>query len=188
MMQTALVALGANVTSPLGPPSKTLSWAIRALAEKGGLLRSVSRFFATPCFPAGAGPDYVNAACTLAWPGGAVALLDVLHGLERTAARERGIRWGQRTLDLDLIALEDAVLPDAASQTAWREMPADLQRLRSPQDLVLPHPRLQDRSFVLVPLADIAPGWRHPLLQRTIAELSAARPDEERAEIRPIFA
>lgn len=187
-MKTAYVALGANIASPVGPPRDTLAWALRALVERGLRLRAVSRFFVTPCFPAGAGPDYVNAACALAWDGTAPELMARLHEVETEAARARAVRWGQRTLDLDLIGLDAEVWPDATIQARWRNLPADLQLVRVPEDLVVPHPRMQDRAFVLGPLADIAPAWRHPLLGCPVAAMLAARPAEEIAELAPILA
>jgi len=185
-MKTGYIALGANATSPIGPPSSTLIWALKTLAEHPVVIRSVSRFFVTPCFPAGAGPDYVNAACAVRWAGSAPELMALLHRIESAAARQRVVRWGQRTLDLDLVALGAEVWPDAATQTAWRDLPSDLQILRAPEHLVVPHPRVQDRGFVLEPLNDIAPHWRHPLLQCSVAEMLAARPPEERADIVPL--
>ena len=91
-----------------------------------------------------------------------------------------------RTLDLDLIALGDLVLPDPATHAAWRALPPDLQKMRAPDALILPHPRVQDRAFVLVPLADVAPDWTHPVLGLTVTAMLAARPVAERTEVVPL--
>ena len=149
---------------------------------------AVSRFFATPCFPAGAGPDYVNAAAVLeiAPQTDAASTLAVLHRVEAQFGRKRETRWGMRTLDLDLLGLGDSALPDAETQDGWRNLDPALQARRAPDLLILPHPRLQDRAFVLVPLADVAPGWVHPRTGRSVAEMLAALPEADRAEVKPL--
>lgn len=184
--RSALIALGGNVVSPYGPPELTLQKATDQVARHIGKVTGKSRFFRTPCFPPGAGPDYVNAAIVVDSPFDAFDLLAQLHQIEAEFGRERVQRWGMRTLDLDLVALGDLVLPDLVTHAAWRALPADLQKMRAPDEVILPHPRLQDRAFVLVPLADIAPDWVHPILGLTIAGMLANRPPEERAEVVPI--
>ena len=146
----------------------------------------LSRFFNTPAFPAGAGPDFVNAAIRIETRLSAQNMLAALHEIEVDAGRERKVRWGQRTLDLDLIAMADEVLPDAATYLHWRDLPLDQQAKAAPDQLILPHPRLQDRSFVLVPLADVAPDWVHPVLGQTVVEMRDARPEAELASVIPI--
>ncbi|MDO5756118.1 MAG: 2-amino-4-hydroxy-6-hydroxymethyldihydropteridine diphosphokinase [Rhodobacterales bacterium] len=178
-----LVAMGGNLPSSAGPPEDTLRAALNALAEEGAVLRAVSPFYKTPCFPAGAGPDYVNAAAEISMDVDARQMLEALHRIEVMFGRERVQRWGRRTLDLDLIAHGQAVLPDLAGQATWRDLPPDEQRIRAPGELILPHPRLQDRAFVLVPLADIAPGWRHPVLDLTVQDMVHALPESAVAEV-----
>lgn len=140
----------------------------------------------TPAVPAGSGPDYMNAAAEFRWPGSPEDLLALLHDLEAQLGRKRGARWAARIIDLDLIALGDAVRPDPDTQAHWAGLPMHRAAVDLPDRLILPHPRLADRSFVLAPMADLVPGWRHPITGHGVADMLAARPEAERAAIVPI--
>lgn len=183
---SVLIALGANAPFRGEPPDTTLRHALAALAEAGAAPQAVSRFYRTPAFPPGAGPDFVNAAASLAWAGGPAEILALLHRVERRFGRERPVRWGPRTLDLDLLACGDAVLPDRATFEAWAALPPDRQRREAPEELILPHPRLHERPFVLIPLADIAPDWRHPVFGRSVSEMVASLPAQTRSDVTPL--
>ncbi|MEX0351391.1 MAG: 2-amino-4-hydroxy-6-hydroxymethyldihydropteridine diphosphokinase [Paracoccaceae bacterium] len=180
------VALGANLKFHENTPELTLGQAIKALADQGVVIRAVSRFFATPCFPAGAGPDYVNAAILIETAAAPRIILGQLHEVEARFGRERVQRWGMRTLDMDLVLAGDQVAPDIDAFRSWQALDAQTQARNAPDRLILPHPRLQDRAFVLAPLADIAPEWRHPVLGQTVREMLLALPEEERTAVVPI--
>jgi 2-amino-4-hydroxy-6-hydroxymethyldihydropteridine diphosphokinase len=153
-----LIALGANLPGPSGPPARTLGAALRRLAELGVEIRSVSAFYATPAWPDPSAPPFVNAAALLATRYQPVELLSLLHRVETEFGRKRSAPNASRTLDLDLLDYDGRSLADG---------------------IVLPHPRIAERSFVLAPLAEIVPDWRHPLTGHTAAAMLAALPDRD---------
>lgn len=186
LCQSALIAMGANIRSPAGAPAQTLAAAVGALTKAGLNVVAVSPFYATPCVPAGAGPDYVNAALSLKTALKPDALLALLHSVEVAFGRVRGARWQARELDLDLIAYGDVVRPDAKTWQHWADLPFSEQTKQAPNELILPHPRLTDRAFVVIPLAQIAPGWMHPILGKTLREIADALPEGEKNALKPL--
>jgi 2-amino-4-hydroxy-6-hydroxymethyldihydropteridine diphosphokinase len=183
----ALVALGGNL--PLGDdrPDAVLRAAFDSLTTEGMRVVSVSRIYRTPAFPAGTGPDYANAAALVEVDAlvDPEAVLAALHRIEAAFGRVRGQRWAGRVLDLDLLAIGETILPDPGTQRQWQSLPPQDQAQLAPDRLILPHPRLQDRAFVLVPLADVAPDWRHPLSGLSVDQMLQALPAEDVAAVVP---
>ena len=171
-----IVSLGANLPSAAGDAARTLCDVLAILhGEPDISIAAISRIWRTPAFPPGSGPDYANAAAAIRTSLAAQDLLDRLHGIEARFGRDRSTgRWSARVLDLDLIALDDLILPDTATLRHWMDLPSDRQRILAPDRLILPHPRMGDRGFVLAPLAEIAPGWRHPLTGEPVSRMLAA--------------
>ena len=128
----------------------------------------------------------MNAAAQLEVALEAQSVLAALHEVEGEFGRERAQRWGQRTLDLDLIAIGDHVWPDQDTFHEWHSLPSEEQTKRAPDQLILPHPRLQDRAFVLVPLADVDPMWRHPILGQSVVEMRDALDPKDLSDVVPI--
>ncbi|MCP1170096.1 2-amino-4-hydroxy-6-hydroxymethyldihydropteridine diphosphokinase [Limimaricola litoreus] len=181
----ALIALGANAPAPQGGPASSLRAAMGEIAALGRDARC-SRLWRSPAFPAGSGPDFVNAAMALDTPLSAPALLEALHAIEARFGRERQRRWGPRSLDLDLLAHGEEVLPDRAEWARWRDLPLERQMQETPKALILPHPRLQDRGFVLLPLAEVAPDWRHPVTELTVTRMRDGLPAAAQEGLEPI--
>jgi 2-amino-4-hydroxy-6-hydroxymethyldihydropteridine diphosphokinase len=150
-----LIGLGANLPSAAGAPRATLEAALAALAAAGVRVTARSRWYRSAPVPASDQPDFTNAVAAVATSLDPVALLALLHRVEARFGRVRGAPNAARTIDLDLLDYDGRVMTAA-------------------EGVVLPHPRLHLRAFVLRPLAEIAPGWRHPALARTVEELLAA--------------
>ncbi len=181
-----LLAMGSNLASSFGPPEKAIRESQHDLKSAGINILAASRLFRTPAFPIGSGPDFVNAAAlcnSVLSPG---EILKVLLQIEEKYGRQRENRWGARTLDIDLIAVGDLVLPDNKTHALWRNLPLDEQKSKTPDALILPHPRLQERAFVLLPLADVAADWKHPILGRSVAEMLEDLPQIELEGIEPV--
>lgn len=186
-MLRALIALGANVPPATGGLADALERALQLIGRTQGIeLVQRSRWYRTPAFPPGSGPDFVNGAALLETEIAPDALLAVLHRIESEMGRQRPARWAPRTCDLDLIAVGDLVLPDRATVERW--MALDLGKAQSliPPRLILPHPRMQERGFVLAPLSEIAPDWRHPITGLTVSQMLAALPASETGAMLPL--
>ncbi len=128
-----VVGIGAN----LGDRLATMSEAVRRIASLAHVL-AVSRVYETDPVGGPEQPPFLNAAIAIAWEGEPLALLDRLQAIERDLGRVRDVRWGPRTIDLDVLWIEGGA------------------RIDDPR-LVVPHPRLHERAFALRPLLDVAP-------------------------------
>ncbi len=177
------IALGANLDSTFGTALQTLKESLRLFSGESLEVRAQSQWYSTPAFPAGSGPDFVNAAVLVETEKRPTEVLAALHRIEQALGRTRDNRWEPRICDLDIVFCDDLVLPDRETYDRWRNLGFSQQKSESPEDLILPHPRLQDRAFVLVPLRDVAPDWRHPVSGLGISEMLAALPPNEIAEI-----
>lgn len=156
-----LVGIGASLTGSDGTaPIETCRRAAVALDHLPGLrLRALSRWWESDPIPPLAGaPPFINSVARLEGWADPAALLASLHAIEDLAGRLRPFPNAPRTLDLDLIAMGGVA----------RDAPAP----------VLPHPRMHDRAFVLYPLAEVAPDWRHPRLGLSVGEMIASLPHQ----------
>lgn len=156
-----LIGIGSNLASrDYSSPAETAAAAVAALPSLGVDVIALSRWYLSEPVPISDQPWFVNAVAAVATESEPAALLTRLLALEARFGRSRGAANADRTLDLDLLDYEG------------RRIDTDT--------LVLPHPRLHQRRFVLVPLSDLAPDWSHPVLGLSAAELLAAFPPGQR--------
>ena len=160
------IGVGSNLPSErYGSPLETCRAALTAVEAAGVAIRRRSRWYESAPVPPSGQPWFVNAVAEVETGLQPDALLAVLHGIDEKFGRVRRERNEARILDLDLLAYDDMVR-------------------NSPSGPVLPHPRMKDRAFVLLPLAELAPGWRHPVTGARISDLVAALPPDQVA--RPV--
>ena len=163
-----LISVGANVSGAWGAPVETLSRSLDILEQNRVFIVARSRIYRThPHFGAGLMPDFYNAVVLARTKLPIGRLLRLFKTIERRAGRRTQARWSARALDLDLLDYGGRVLN-------W---PA-LNRTGGP--LILPHPLMHERGFVLVPLEEVAPQWRHPVLGLTAGALLRRRTDLRR--------
>jgi 2-amino-4-hydroxy-6-hydroxymethyldihydropteridine diphosphokinase len=165
--KVVLIGLGANLPSGHGSPQETLERALEALAGPDVTVCAVSPWYESAPVPASDQPWFVNAVALLKTDLEPEALLARLHKIEQAFGRVRRERWEARVLDLDLLDYRGQVRAGTAP--------------------ILPHPRLAERAFVLLPLADLVPEWRHPVTGELVRDLIAKLPpgQEIRRKERP---
>lgn len=160
------VAIGANLPSPrFGAPPASFAAALDLLRSRGVEVLAVSRWYRSPPLPPSPQPHYINGVIEVRFDRSPEDLLSLLQQVERMFGRVRGERNAARSLDLDLLAYGGDVIAGGAG------------------GLEVPHPRLSQRSFVLLPWAELSPAWRHPVTGLTVAEMIARLPPGQEIEL-----
>lgn len=154
-----IIALGSNLPSDYGNSQATLELALQKIEAYGVSVVAVSKWYETEPVPKSDQPNYVNGVAVVDTNREAADLLACLHEIEHDVGRRRTVVNAARCLDLDLVDYHGEVHNG---------------------DLVLPHPRMHDRGFVLFPLYDVAPDWCHPVLGKSVSELITALPDDQK--------
>ncbi len=157
-----LIGLGANLPSKVGTPLQTLQSVVSEMERRGFTIVALSSFSAFPAWPNVDEPPFINGVAWVEASLSPTELLRILQELEREYGRLPGERYAPRPLDLDILAYDDVVMDR--------------------KGLTLPHPSIQNRLFVLQPLVEIAPHWRHPVSQLSASEMLDDLRDRDEAE------
>ncbi len=170
MTEDILIGLGGNIPSHIGSPIDTIERALAILERKDDILISAkSAMYQTAPVPVSDQPDFINMAVRIETELSAQSLLALFQRIEVGCGRKPGERWSARTLDIDLLAYGNKILP---SEDVWQQVVDDKDPAAFLPEPVVPHPRLHKRAFVLVPLLEVAPNWRHPKLKKSVQQLS----------------
>ena len=156
-----LIALGANLPSCAGPPTATLRATLGTLKQRNVAVRAVSSYYRSKAWPDARDPDFVNAVALVETELSPSGLLAVLKEIECAFGRETTERNAPRPLDLDILDYDG--------------------KINNGSSLTLPHPRLHERGFVLIPLRDVAPDWTHPVSGLHVDALIEFLPADARA-------
>ncbi len=151
-----IIALGSNLESGGDKPAENVRRAIRVL-DRMFTLSKISSLYSSPAWPERSDPPFINAVVSSEKTLPPALILKALHSIEAAFGRERSIRNAPRILDLDLLAVNEMIIrPNDQNMGKGEGAPMN------ETGLTLPHPRMANRAFVLVPLAQIMPDWKHP--------------------------
>jgi 2-amino-4-hydroxy-6-hydroxymethyldihydropteridine diphosphokinase len=166
-----LVAFGANIAGPFGTPFQTLVRGIEEFPNEKLVKVRQSAFYTSTSFPNNSKPRYINGCLKIKVDCTPYEVLQRLKRIEEKMGRLNGERWDSRVCDLDLLAFENEVIPNKKIFQYWYKLSLKNQFLEKPSELLVPHPRIQDRAFVLKPLLEVAPDWTHPVFNLNVKEM-----------------
>lgn len=171
-----LIGLGSNLCGEeYDNPRRVLEAALARMVVSGITVKKLSGFYESEPVPKSDQPWFVNAVAAVETELAPGDLLHRLHEIETDIGRERRIRWEARIIDLDILDFGGLILPSADS---W---------LLTTEGIIVPHPRMHQRLFVLKPLMDICPDWKHPVFGKTAAELvQVVEKEAEQVIIQPL--
>lgn len=154
-MQKTILHIGSNV----GDAKANLERCVGLIEERIGTCKSLSSVYLTQAWGLENQNDFLNQALEIETLLSIEAVLETCMAIEAKMGREKNIKWGPRIIDIDIIFYGQEILES--------------------DNLIVPHPRMHDRNFVLYPLAEIIPEWLHPILGKSIAELKESSPDQQ---------
>ena len=175
-----IIGMGSNQDYTEKTPIKILNEAKDRMINRGIMINYESAYYKSPAFPDETKPEFINCVVDAHFNGTPDQLLWEIQKIEYQLGRNRNERWGQRTCDIDILGIGNLVLPSIRKFKHWVSLDFNMQLKTVPDELIVPHPRMQDRAFVLKPLVSIMPDWKHPVFLKTVSEMFQMLP--ERAE------
>ena len=186
-MNNYIVVLGSNLSSEFGNSAETLKKCVDEITSNPSIGSPLeSNWYISASFLNKREPRYVNVGirfCTKLKPK---KLLNLTSGLENKYGRKRRERWGPRTCDIDILLCDQQILPSKLHFNKWLKLNISDQIRLVPNELILPHPRLQERTFFLKPLDDLQPDWIHPFLKVKAKEMLDSLPPYELESIQEL--
>ena len=171
-MNEYVLILGANMPSKFGDILTTLQMCVEYIKSEENInFISQSKWYESESFPDKSKPTFINVGIKIMSYLDPYQILKAIDEIEKSCGRTRKIRWDSRVCDIDIIYCNKKIIPSRNILEKWMNMKIEEQLVETPQTLILPHPRIQDRSFFLCPLNELSPNWRHPILGKTAKEI-----------------
>ena len=179
-MNNYIIVLGSNLSSEFGSSAETLKKCVCELKSFHAIQSLLeSKWYISSSFVDKSEPRYVNVGIRLSTNLKPKELLNFTADLEIKYGRKRQRRWEPRTCDIDILLCNQLILPSKLYFEKWLKLDFFEQKELSPDELILPHPRLQERTFFLKPLNDLQPDWTHPFLEMKAKEMLDSLPPNE---------
>ena len=179
-MNNYVVVLGSNLSSEFGNSAETLKKCVDEIRSNPSIDSLIeSNWYISVSFLNKSDPRYINVGISFSTKLKPIKLLNFTSRLENKYGRKRQERWGPRTCDIDILLCDQQILPSKLYFNKWLNLNLSDQIRLVPDELILPHPRLQERTFFLKPLIDLQPDWIHPFLKVKAKEMLDSLPSHE---------
>ena len=186
-MNNYVVVLGSNLSSEFGNSAETLKKCLEEIKSNPSIESLLeSKWYISASFLDKRDPRYVNVGIRFSTKLKPKKLLNFTSGLENKYGRKRQERWGPRTCDIDILLCDQLISPSKLIFKKWLNLNLSDQIRLVPNELILPHPRLQERTFFLKPLQDLQPDWIHPFLKVKAKEMLDSLPPYELESIQEL--
>ena len=186
-MNSYVIVLGSNLPSEFGNSFETLKKCVYEIKSDLSIKSlSTSNWYKSLSFPDRNEPKFTNVGIHFYSNLTPKQLLNLASSLEEKYGRKREGRWKARTCDIDILLCDQLILPSKLNYEKWMRLELEDQLKLIPNELILPHPRMQERPFFLKPLSDLQPKWIHPFLKKTAKEMLDSLPLNELQSIKKI--